>query len=326
MHEDLERSAAEHSQNMAMHDFFGHQGMDRSSPWDRIEAVGYDTWTLLAENVAGGYATPQEVVEAWLDSPDHRANMLNADLREAGAGYFFEAEDTYPGEAWGYQHYWTLNMGARWDAYPVVIEREAYSTTNRLVSLYLYGADWAVEMRLSNDGIDWTQWQSFRTSLAWELSPGNGAKRVYVQLRDAQGTFLSSEDEILLQEPPPLPPPQEDLRLRAYPARVSFVLQEGSRQSIPQLQRLQVHDGTSAIAWHASWDQDWLRLSTSASIAPSRIPLTLTEQAALLPVGVHTATVWFEGEGQKAEIAVSLYVFPQVYGFYLPTIPRGSRQ
>lgn len=316
----LERAALGHSQDMAEYDFFGHDGVDMSSPWDRIEAQGYETWFILGENIASGYRTPEEVVQAWLDSPNHRANMLNEEMREAGVGYVFEEDDLYPGETWGYQHYWTLDMGARWDSYPVVIEREAYSTTDRLVSLYLYGAEWATEMRLSNDGAHWSTWKPYQATVSWELDAGDGTRHVYVQLRDQEGTTLQAEDAIVLEEnasPTQEPPPH----LLVWPEQMVFVSQAGEQQGIPQRFRLHIVEETGrALVWNASWDQDWLRLSTPNGIAPSGIVLTLTEQAKALSPGTYTATVLVSGNGQRVRISVELLVFSQLNQVALPNL------
>jgi uncharacterized protein YkwD len=199
----LQRAAQEHSLSMAESGFFGHKGCDGSSPWDRIEASGYGNWHVLAENVAAGYADPQDTLRAWLESPRHRANLLNPELCEAGVGYVVRLGDTYPGETWGFEHYWTLDLGSRWDASPLVIAGEAYSTSTPLVDVYIYGEGWAVEMRLSNDGQNWTEWQPYEPLLTWRLSPGNGPKEVHAQLRDSDGNLRESQDGILLQQPSP---------------------------------------------------------------------------------------------------------------------------
>ncbi len=105
-------------------------------------------------------------------------------------------------------HYWTQNFGARFNVYPLVINREAYKTQTPLVDLYLYGAGRATEMRLRNENGNWGGWQPFSTQvLNWELSPGNGLKEVYAEIRNASGTVASASDSILLEStlPPPAP-------------------------------------------------------------------------------------------------------------------------
>ena len=103
----LSAAAQTHSQNMALQDFFSHTGADGSSFGDRIRATGYN-YSRGAENIAAGYATPENVVTGWMNSTGHRANILNGDLREIGIGYYFLADDT-GSENWN--RYWTQVFG-----------------------------------------------------------------------------------------------------------------------------------------------------------------------------------------------------------------------
>lgn len=74
-----------HSEDMLAEGYFDHTSLDGRSPWDRIEAQGYPT--PGAENIARGQRTAAEVVAAWMDSPGHRANILNCGLKEIGVGH-----------------------------------------------------------------------------------------------------------------------------------------------------------------------------------------------------------------------------------------------
>lgn len=104
----LNAAAQTHTENMAVQDFFNHTGRDGSSPGSRMSAAGYQ-WSRAAENIAVGYSTAAEVVKGWIESPGHRANMLNPGLKEIGVGYYFLANDT-GSQNWNY--YWTQNFGA----------------------------------------------------------------------------------------------------------------------------------------------------------------------------------------------------------------------
>ena len=105
----LTQAAQIHSEDMAHNDFFGHIGSDGSSSLNRITATGYEYQTS-AENIAAGYPTANYVVQAWMDSPTHRANILNHELTNIGIGYFYLANDT---GAHNYHHYWTQDFGTR---------------------------------------------------------------------------------------------------------------------------------------------------------------------------------------------------------------------
>lgn len=104
---ELRAAAQTHTENMALQDFFDHTGLDGSSLGDRVNAAGYD-FSRAAENIAAGNPTPEGVVEGWMNSPGHRANILNPDLQEIGVGYFFLENDT---GSVNFNHYWTQVFG-----------------------------------------------------------------------------------------------------------------------------------------------------------------------------------------------------------------------
>ncbi|MGF1499060.1 MAG: CAP domain-containing protein [Elainellaceae cyanobacterium] len=104
---DLNEAAQLHSEDMALEDFFSHTGSDGSTPFDRIAETGYD-YAVAAENIAAGYATPEAVVEGWMNSPGHRANILNPTLKQLGVGYYFLETDT---GSVNHNHYWTQTFG-----------------------------------------------------------------------------------------------------------------------------------------------------------------------------------------------------------------------
>jgi uncharacterized protein YkwD len=100
---DLVASARAHSADMAAQDYFSHTALDGSSPGDRIAATGYEA-ASWGENIAAGYATPQEVVDGWMLSDGHRANILSTGYCDIGVGYAYAGDNTYG-------HYWTQNFG-----------------------------------------------------------------------------------------------------------------------------------------------------------------------------------------------------------------------
>jgi uncharacterized protein YkwD len=103
----LSDSAQTHSRNMAMQDFFDHKGLDGTSEGDRAVQAGYER-RAVAENIAAGQKTPRQVVDTWIKSPGHRANLLNPTAKDIGVGYFFLANDT--GKT-NYNAYWTQVFG-----------------------------------------------------------------------------------------------------------------------------------------------------------------------------------------------------------------------
>ncbi|MBF2046281.1 MAG: CAP domain-containing protein [Leptolyngbya sp. IPPAS B-1204] len=103
----LTASAQAHSQDMALNDFFGHQGSNGSTADQRILAAGYN-YATLGENIGAGFSTPEGVMRAWMESPPHRGNILHPALEEIGVGFYFLEND--PGDA-NFRYYWTQNFG-----------------------------------------------------------------------------------------------------------------------------------------------------------------------------------------------------------------------
>jgi uncharacterized protein YkwD len=208
----LDNAAETHSSNMASRNFFAHCDLDSGAePWERMSSAGY-TWNYAAENIACGYPTPEAVIYALMHSAGHRANILSSEVCELGIGYVYDAGDSATvrldsdsdcnADTFGkgpFFHYWTQNFGRRNSVFPVVIDREACQIHSRNVQLYLYGKNWAVDMRLRNGNGPWTDWQAFSSEIAaWELSPGSGIKEVFAEIRNGAGTVLSMNDTIVL--------------------------------------------------------------------------------------------------------------------------------
>ncbi|MFF0512309.1 CAP domain-containing protein [Streptomyces sp. NPDC004250] len=87
------------SKAMATEGFFDHTDPGGATPWDRAAAAGISN--LGGENIARGQSDAQAVMDAWMDSPGHRANILNCDFQTLGVGVHFGS-----GGPW-----WTQNFG-----------------------------------------------------------------------------------------------------------------------------------------------------------------------------------------------------------------------
>ncbi|MGH3730749.1 MAG: CAP domain-containing protein [Micromonosporaceae bacterium] len=98
--EQLRTAARAHSADMARREKLSHEGSDGSSPWDRAKRAGYTQ--AKSENIAMGYETAREVVDAWMKSEGHRENMLDCDAYAVGVG-LARADDGTP--------YWTQMFG-----------------------------------------------------------------------------------------------------------------------------------------------------------------------------------------------------------------------
>jgi uncharacterized protein YkwD len=77
--------AQAHSEDMVARDFFSHTNPDGDSPFDRLHTAGI-AYSAAAENIAYGYPTAEAVLDAWLGSSGHRANIENCSLTEHGVG------------------------------------------------------------------------------------------------------------------------------------------------------------------------------------------------------------------------------------------------
>ncbi len=82
----LTTAAQEHSADMVARAFYAHTAPDGSRPWDRAAAAG-STRRTIGENIACGQRSPADVVEGWMNSPGHRANILNPGFTHIGIGF-----------------------------------------------------------------------------------------------------------------------------------------------------------------------------------------------------------------------------------------------
>ncbi len=101
----LNAASDKHALDMATYNYFSHTGRDGSQPWDRMTREGY-IWRNAGENIAAGYATTRAVVDGWLRSPGHCANIMNPNFKEVGVGYAYGASTPY-------KHYWVNNFGTQ---------------------------------------------------------------------------------------------------------------------------------------------------------------------------------------------------------------------
>lgn len=100
----LTQAADSHSNDMVALNFFSHTGSSGSSAGQRISAAGY-TWNTYGENIAAGQASINEVVDGWMASAGHCANIMNAAFVDIGVA-------CVPGTAsTTYRTYWTMDLG-----------------------------------------------------------------------------------------------------------------------------------------------------------------------------------------------------------------------
>lgn len=91
----LEEAAQMKANDMAEKGYFAHYGPDGSAPWNWIDKAGY-TYDVAGENLAIDFTDSEDVTEAWMNSPAHRANILNNKFTEIGIA---TAEGKYQGHS-----------------------------------------------------------------------------------------------------------------------------------------------------------------------------------------------------------------------------------
>lgn len=98
----LAKAAEAHSADMAANSYFSHQSQDGRSPWDRAKSAGYQ-WPS-AENIAAGNASAKATMDQFMNSPGHKANILNCGHKAVGVGR---------ASGGPYRYYWTQLFGSR---------------------------------------------------------------------------------------------------------------------------------------------------------------------------------------------------------------------
>lgn len=168
-----------------------HQDRQGRGLAERVKMVNYP-YRALGEIVA---VAPRwnDALHSWLHSPEHREIMLSPSFHEVGVSLPKRTSGQSP-------QYWTAVFGRREGVYPIVIENDSPMVYTSTVSLYVYGAEQATKMRLSNDGITWTEVNPPRSRLKWQLRPRLGMHTVWVDL-EIKGKRYRSQDEVQLVIP-----------------------------------------------------------------------------------------------------------------------------
>ena len=94
---EVSRVARMKSQDMINKGYFSHTSPTYGSPFKMMESFGI-RFSAAGENIAMGQRTPQEVMNAWMNSPGHRANILNKSFSNIGVGVARNSKGVY---------YWT---------------------------------------------------------------------------------------------------------------------------------------------------------------------------------------------------------------------------
>lgn len=98
-------AAEAHSRDMANNNYFDHKDRNGGTPGDRAELAGY-SYQQIGENIAAGQDTIRKVVDGWIGSPGHCANLMNPQFKELGAAYAVDPKSDSG-------IYWTAMFGAQ---------------------------------------------------------------------------------------------------------------------------------------------------------------------------------------------------------------------
>lgn len=83
LNDQLTNAAYQKASHMFANNYWAHNAPDGTTPWYFIKSAGYE-YLYAGENLARGFTTAQAVVDAWMDSPTHRENMLSKNYNEVG--------------------------------------------------------------------------------------------------------------------------------------------------------------------------------------------------------------------------------------------------
>lgn len=320
----LDYAARYHARDMKEDNYFSHDSKDRSGStlttvcgWSTRIDKFYFNRSYLGENIAAGYSDPQAVMNGWMNSTGHRANILNSNFREIGVGYWDGGGSYY--------RYWVQDFGSRPAVYPIVINREYAQTSSPDVSLYIYGQGVWDEMRLRNDDGAWGAWQPFRSTLDWRLNWLRGVRSVSVELRrSGQATGATSSDTIELTT--------NGSRLVVQPHELVFLYDRSRQQLFPPHYTLTAYNGESGatLNWNVSiTNGDWFAVSPQQGTTPGDAMVSILDNPSLFinkATYNGSLTVTASGSHPVADtpqsIPVRLLVVETVREVYLPLVGR----
>ena len=110
--ESLTNAARYHANDMAVDNYFHHHTFDRRNnklvrvvkTFERIIPFLGNVILAKSENIGAGQESPEKILFAWMNSPGHRANIIDKDAKYIGIGYFNKSNSKY-------EHYWVMDTG-----------------------------------------------------------------------------------------------------------------------------------------------------------------------------------------------------------------------
>jgi uncharacterized protein YkwD len=313
----LDEAARYHSADLGQDNYFTHDSYDRVG--GNLVFV-CDTWTrigkyysgAMGENIAAGYSTPSDVMNGWMNSTGHRNNILSPNNWEIGVGYASVSGSTYT-------RYWTQDFGRRSGVYPLIINRDAASTANRHVSLYIYGS--FQQMRLKNDSGAWGDWLTFQNNVVWAISNGVGVHTVTAELKTGS-TIVTSSDTIYLS--------QADPELGNLPESLTFLYSIPQAKLAPKTVALTPTDigAHNLLTWTVTQTGTWFSALPTSGTSPQSFTITPGGFVTNTP-GVYTGSITVTVTdppgtiGSPHRIDLTLHVIDTpIYEVYLPLVSR----
>jgi uncharacterized protein YkwD len=257
------------------------------TPADRLEACGYPSRTTgWGENIAYGYGTPSSVVDAWLNSPGHKANIENGSYRSTGVG----AAATSSGVLYWSQEFGTyVDSGSGGTSAPTVslTSGPSSSTTSTSASFGWSSTGTVSTTTCSLDNAAAVACTSPKSYTG--LAVGNHSFRVTVANSAGSGSAVYSWSVTSAAPPPPPPPPTSTA------PRIGFTSAPGGRTT---------SSSTATFAWVTSGTIT--STTCSLDLAPA-VPCSSPWQVSNLQPGAHQAVVTVRGPGGTGTASASWY-------------------
>lgn len=313
----LDAASRFHATDMSVDNYFSHTSYDRINgvlvegcAWSQRVQSYYPNWGSLAENIAAGYRDPEAVINAWMQSEGHRANILSNSNWEIGVGYFRGSGQ--------YTHYWVQDFGRRTHFYPIVLEGEAPTTTTGLVTVHIYGT-WD-QVRLRTDDQHWSDWMPFQKAIPWQIVGDVGERTVYAEMRNSSQAAASSDSIYLTSN-------TRNLSLADLPDRLSFVYNSKERRLAPDAHVIKpLLTAPSGYRWQAEVAGPWLRLSqaTGQEGDPVEVRPVVSSASGIRPESATVTFTLVDAHGAVVDshtIAVSLQILDgSARALYLPAV------
>lgn len=161
-----------------------HHDKEGRRPLQRLRERGYEPQAV--GEILAFAPTWGDALEAWLRSEQHRKILLSPDYRELGVGVKEKPNSLSTKIC-------CAVFARREGVYPLIIENDAPITRSHKVKLFIHGAAFASEMRLSADGQNWQPWRKPQPELEWQLPATPGEHTVWVELKISGKTYRAAD-------------------------------------------------------------------------------------------------------------------------------------